>query len=84
MSFFCKYYAVVRPYKLNFRNSVDIFILFMLGVFSGMLLVATFHPATKAPFVYFALGTGLVLYIPHMVNEDPRRLIPAYTYGSIS
>ena len=137
----------------------------MLGVFSEMLLVATFHPATKAPFVYYALGAGLVLCIPHIVlvfyicyllatkagntqclrrkyktlkscvwtskhesqaeagveadgtlpdwlidpeeyepvpsatiehtatepteskeqvNEDPRRLIPAYTYGSIS
>ena len=61
------FYAVVRPYKLNFKNNVDIFILFMLGVFSGMLLYATFHPATKAPFMYYALGTGLVLCIPHMV-----------------
>ena len=61
------FYAVVRPYKLSFRNNVDICILFMLGVFSGMLLLATFHPATKAPFMYYALGTGLVLCIPHMV-----------------
>ena len=61
------FYAVVRPYKWNFRNNVDILILFMLGVLSGMLLVATFHPATKAPFMYYALGTGMVLSIPHMV-----------------
>ena len=61
------FYAVVRPYKLNFRNNIDICILFMLGVFSGMLLLATFHPATKAPFMYYALGTELVLCIPHMV-----------------
>ena len=61
------FYAVVRPYKWNFRNNVDILILFMLGVLSGLLLVATFHPATKAPFMYYALGTGLVLCIPHMV-----------------
>ena len=61
------FYAIVRPYKLNFRNNVDISILFMLGVFSGILLVATFHPATKASFMYFALGTGLVLCIPHMI-----------------
>ena len=61
------FYAIVRPYKLNFRNNVDIFILFMLGTFSGILLAATFHPATKAPFMYYALGTGLVLCIPHVV-----------------
>ena len=57
------FYAVVRPYKLNFRNNVDICVLFMVRVFSGILLVATFHPASKAPFMYFALGTGLVLYM---------------------
>ena len=39
----------------------------MLEVYLGMLLLATFHPATKAPFMYYALGTGLVLYIPYMV-----------------
>jgi len=61
------FYALVRPYKLNFRNNVDIFILFMLATFSEILLIATFHPASEAPFTYYALGTGLVLCIPHVV-----------------
>ena len=63
------FYAVVRPYKLNFRNNVDICVLFMVRVFSGILLVATFHPASKAPFMYTMLWEQDWCYIciPHMI-----------------
>ena len=62
------FYTVVRPYKLNFRNNVEIFILFMLGVLLGMLLYATFHPTTKAPFRPFQLLFLLLVRVFHSID----------------
>ena len=67
MFFICKCFMFLCYCKAIQIELEDIFILFMLAMFLGILLVATFHPATKAPFMYYALGTGLVLYIPHVV-----------------
>ena len=56
------FYAVVKPYKLNFMNNVDIVILFLLAVF----LVATSHSVSHH-FPYVLLISVLLLGIPHMV-----------------
>ena len=56
------FYAVVKPYKLNFMNNVDIVILFLLAVFS----VATTYSVSHH-FPYVLLISVLLLGIPHMV-----------------
>ena len=56
------FYAVVKPYKLNFMNNVDIVILFLLAVFS----VATSYSVSHH-FTYVLLISVLLLGIPHMV-----------------
>ena len=56
------FYAVVKPYKLNFMNNVDIVILFLLAMF----LVATSYSVSHH-FTYVLLISILLLGIPHMV-----------------
>ena len=58
------FYAIVRPYKLNVMNHVDILILFLLEILS----LATTSPATtKFMDVNVIQVTTLVLGIPHTV-----------------
>ena len=60
------FYAVLRPYKLNSRNNVALFILALLEIFSVELLLATYHPATTI-FTFIVVGSTLLLGVPHMV-----------------
>ena len=55
-------YAIIRPYKFNYMTTVDILILFLVG----MLSLATTNSTTKH-FTYQFLVSSLVLGIPHMV-----------------
>ena len=60
------FYAVVRPYKQNYFNTVDFLILALLEVLSFELLSAAFHtPITM--FTYYGLVTILMLGFPHMI-----------------
>ena len=61
------FYAVVRPYKRNFSNNVDILILVLLEALSIEFLVAAFHIAATARFIYYVLAVTLLLLVPHMV-----------------
>ena len=60
------FYAVIKPYKVNFRNNVELLILALLEIFSVELLLATYHPATTI-FTYIVLGSTLLLGVSHMV-----------------
>ena len=55
-------YAIIRPYKFNYMTTVDILILFLVG----MLSLATTNSTTKH-FTYQFLASSLVLGIPHVV-----------------
>ena len=61
------FHAVVKPYKLNFRNNVDVLILALLVVFSVELLVLTYTSPQAPNFAQSILGTALLFGIPHMV-----------------
>ena len=56
------FYAITRPYKLNFMNGIDIVILFLLEVLS----FAASNPVPEH-FTYTILVSVLLLGIPHMV-----------------
>ena len=60
------FHAIVKPYKMNCRNNVDILILALLMVFSVELLVAAYAPPKEPNFTYSALGSALLLGVPHM------------------
>ena len=62
------FHAVLKPYKTDFRNNVDVLILAVLMVISAELLVLAFDPPTTEPYVTgYALGSTLMLSVPHMV-----------------
>ena len=61
------FYAIVRPYKMNFRNIVDVLILTVLEALSAVILVLAYHPPTKETATIYVLATTLPLLIPHMV-----------------
>ena len=56
------FYAITRPYKLNFMNGIDIVILFLLEV----LMTVASIPSPKH-YTYTILISALLLCIPHMV-----------------
>ena len=56
------FYAITRPYKLNFMNGIDIVILFLLEV----LVTVASNPSPKH-YTYTILISALLLCIPHMV-----------------
>ena len=60
------FHAVVKPYKMNCRNNVDILILALLLVLSVELLVATYAPPIEPNLTYYAVGSALLLSVPHM------------------
>ena len=61
------FYAVVRPYKMNLSNNVDILALVLLAGMSVELCIATNFLAVPQVFAYYALVTILLLLVPHMV-----------------
>ena len=61
------FYAVVRPYKMNWCNNVDILTLVLLVGLSVELCIAANNIAVPQVFAYYALATTLLLLVPHMV-----------------
>ena len=61
------FYAVVKPYKHNFRNIADILTLALLEAFSFELLAAGYHPPTIQTAPYHVMVSVLVLGAPHMI-----------------
>ena len=60
------FHAIVKPYKMNCRNNVDILILALLVAFSVELLVAAYALPRAPNFTYYAHGSALLLSVPHM------------------
>ena len=61
------FYAIVRPYKKNLGNNVDILIIASLGT-SVLLVLLGFHFHLTAPAVlYHALAIVLLLGVPHII-----------------
>ena len=57
---FTCFYAITRPYKLNFMNNVDIIALFLLEIFSLAISNLTYYS-------WIILGLTLLLLVPHFV-----------------
>ena len=60
-------YAVLRPYKLNFRNNIDYLVLTLLEIFSAEVLLAVLHIGSSFNLAKYVLVTALLLGAPHMV-----------------
>ena len=60
-------YAVVRPYKHNFRNIADILTLAVLEAMSFEFSAAAYHPPKVQTAPYHAMVSVLVLGVPHMI-----------------
>ena len=58
----CGFYAITRPYKLNFRNNVDVLILVLLAT-----LLLTFHTPKKEDITFCFLVSAVLLSVPHVV-----------------
>ena len=61
------FYVVVRPYKRNIGNSVDVLILALLGTPVLLLLLAVHFNLTPPIVPYYCLVIVLLLGVPHMV-----------------
>ena len=59
-------YAVLRPYKSNFRNNIDFLILILLEILSLTFVLETNFPASNL-FTYCILVSVLLLGIPHII-----------------
>ena len=60
-------YAVVRPYKHNFRNITDILTLAVLEATSFEFFAAAYHPPQVQTAPYQAMASILLLGVPHMI-----------------
>ena len=60
------FYAVVRPYKTNYRNNVDYLILTLIEIALFEVLFAAFNTLNTTFICYFVVTT-LMLGAPHMV-----------------
>ena len=60
------FYAVMRPYKMNYRNNIDYLILTLLGITLFGVFFAAFHTETDL-FIGYVVVTTLLLGAPHMV-----------------
>ena len=58
-------YAVLRPYKLNFRNNIDYLVLTLLVTLSGGMLSIVLHMGISTS--HYVLGLALLLSVPHMI-----------------
>ena len=61
---FTCFYAITRPYKLNFMNNVDIVILFLLEIFSLAISNLTYY---SYYYSWIILGSTMLLLVPHFV-----------------
>ena len=61
----CCFYAIVRPYRLNYRNTVDILALVLLAILSLIFPNTLYRPAT-VNFTCCILVLTLLLGVPHM------------------
>jgi len=59
----CCFYAILRPYRLNYRNNIDILTLALLTTFS---LISLYHSETAYP-TWSALILILLTGVPHMI-----------------
>ena len=59
------FFAVLKPYKVNYKNSIDYLVLMLLEIFSFEVLFMAYHTATV--FTYYVLATTLLLGVPHMI-----------------
>ena len=66
--FTCTFYlhAIIRPYKLHYRNNIDLSILLLLILVLTVILTATFIPATNTIKLLFLTST-LLLILPHLI-----------------
>jgi len=62
----CCSYAVMRPYRLNYRNNADILVLALLAVLS-LIFRTTLHHPEASNITYGVLILTLMLGVPHMV-----------------
>ena len=59
------FYAITRPYKVNFSNNVDILILAFLEIFLSTTHTELYHP--EALYTHYTLPATIVLLsVPHM------------------
>ena len=61
------FYAVVRPYKRNIGNNVDVLIIASLGTSALLLLLVFYFRLTAPAAFYHCLLIVLLLGVPHMV-----------------
>ena len=59
-------HAVLKPYRSNLKNNVDLMILILLEIVSLVFLTATYHPAT-ATFTLYTVIAVLLIGIPPLV-----------------
>ena len=64
------FYAVVRPYKRNIGNSVDVLILASLNTSVLLLLLAFYFRLTAPATLYICLVIVLLLGVPHAHGPD--------------
>ena len=62
----CSLYAILRPYRLNYRNNVDILTLALLTIFSLIFPISLYHFDTASP-SWSALILILLIGVPHMI-----------------
>ena len=60
-------YAVLRPYKSNFRNNIDYLVLTLLEIFSAVVVLAVVYIGSSFNLVKYVLVTALLLGAPHMI-----------------
>jgi len=63
----CCYYAIMRPYRLNSGNNVDILVLALLAILSLLFPIALHHYAYRRTAIVFSMLILLLLGIPHVV-----------------
>jgi len=62
----CCSYAIMRPYRLNYRNNVDILVLALLAILS-LIVPTTLHHPEASNITYGVPILTLMLGVPHMV-----------------
>ena len=60
------FYAITRPYKLNYMSNVDYLILTLLEIVSFEVLFSAFHTATE-DWMHQTSVTTILLCTPHLV-----------------
>ena len=63
----CCFYAIMRPYRLNSGNNVDISILALLAILLLLFPTALYQYPYRRTAIVFSMLVSLLLGIPHMV-----------------